>query len=289
MDMKDINAGKPVAVYKTKNTWKTDLKALFSGVADEMVKDSSNWLKQTVGDAVTDADKALQEAVADIVSSAVNEAFLPLEQAVSEFGETGDTVESDTGELDLPDGINNMEDLKTWVTDMALNQFEAMKKKSVDWTKVKLEDCKKKIQEKILKALFESQAYKSFVSNIRDGLNNLINSGAEQIGNVVQKLGDKIGDTGTTSQLVGTVVSFDYTDYLRLLLFIVPQKTKLLRCADLMQLNLRKTLDNPELLLSDYHSFIIVEADISMCYFFLPDSYIRENGGQIKVRWGYGY
>ena len=290
MDVKDINAGKPVAVYKTKNTWKTDLKALFSGVADEIVKDSSNWLKQTVGEAVTDADKALQEAVADIVSSAVNEAFLPLEQTVTEFGEAGeDTVELSDGGLQLPGEINSMEDLKAWISDMARSKVEAVKKKSADWTLVKLEDCKIKIQEKILEFLFESQAYKSFVSKIRGGLNDLINSGAEKIGEAVQKLGNKIGDAGTTSQLVGTVVSFDYIDYLRLLLFVVPQRIKLLRCADLMQLNLGKTLDNPELLMSDYHSFVIVEAEISMRYLFLPKSLLQENNGQIKVRWGYGY
>jgi len=182
-----------------------------------------------------------------------------------------------------------MEDLKTWITDMAYSQLEALKKESSEWTMVKLEDGKKKIQEKILKFLFESQAYKNFVEKIKGGLNDLINSGTEQIGEAVSRLGNKIADTGTTSQLVGTVVSFDYTDYLRLLLFVVPQKTKLLRCADLMQLNLRKTLDNPELLLSDYHSFVIVEADISMRYLFLPESVLQENSGQIKVRWGYGY
>ncbi len=290
MDVKDINAGTPVAVYKTQNTWKTDLKALFSGVADEVMKDSSKWLKQTTGDMVTDADKALQEAVTDIVSSTVHEAFLPLEQTITEFGEAGDdTVEPDTGDLQTPGEINSMEDLKTWISDMARKQFEAMKKESVDWTKVKLEDCKKKIQEKISKFLFESQAYKGFVAKIRGGLNDLINSGTEQISDAIHQLGNKIGDTGTTSQLVGTVVSFDYTDYMRLLLFVVPQKTKLLRCADLIQLNLRKTLDNPELLLSEYHSFIIVEADISMRYLFLPDNLLKENSGQIKVRWGYGY
>lgn len=290
MDVKDINAGKPVVVYKTKNTWKTDLKSLFSGVADEILKDSSKWLKQTAGEAVSDADKALQEAVADIVSSAINEAFLPLEQTVTEFGEAGDeTAEPNAGGLQLPGEINSMEDLKTWITDMAYSQLEALKKESSEWTMVKLEDGKKKIQEKILKFLFESQAYKNFVEKIKGGLNDLINSGTEQIGEAVSRLGNKIADTGTTSQLVGTVVSFDYTDYLRLLLFVVPQKTKLLRCADLMQLNLRKTLDNPELLLSDYHSFVIVEADISMRYLFLPESVLQENSGQIKVRWGYGY
>ena len=105
----------------------------------------------------------------------------------------------------------------------------------------------------------------------------------------LKEIGSKIGDQGLQSQLVGTVVSFDYTDYLRLLLFAVPQKTKLLRAADLMQLNMRETLDNPDFLISEYNSFILVEADISMKAMFIP-SFLRGNqSGRFKIRWGYGY
>ncbi len=289
MDVKDINNGKPVAVYKTKNTWKTNLKSLFSGVADEILKDSSQWLKQTTGDLITDADKALQDAVTDIVASAVHEAFLPLEETISDFGQAGEgTVEPGDAGFHLPGEINSMEDIQSWITDMARSQFEAIKNQSVEWTQVKVEEIKKKVQEKILEFIFKSEAYKGFVSKIRGGLNDLINSGTEQISDVIAKLGNKVGDTGTTSQLVGTVVNFDYADYLRLLLFVVPQKTKLLRCADLMQLNLRKTLDNPEFLMSDYHSCVVVEADISMRYMFVPKGFM-DNRGHIRVRWGYGY
>lgn len=288
MDVKDLNAGKDVAVYKTKNTWRLDLKSLFSDIAEEIMKDSSQWMKQTTGDLITNADKALQDTVSDIVSSLVHEAFLPLEETVTEFGEAGETAaEPDGAGLQEPGNLNSLEDLEAWISNMAQKQFEAVKKQSVEWTKVKLEDCKKKITDKILELLLKSEAYKSFVSQVRGGLNDLIDSGTNQINEAIQKLGNKIGDTGTKDQLVGTVVSFDYTDYLRLLLFVVPQKTKLLRCADLMQLNMRKTLDNPDFLLSNYHSFVIVEADISMRFFFLPN--LNRDNGQIRVRWGYGY
>lgn len=285
LDMRDINEGKDVAVYKTKHTWKLDLKSLFSDIAGEIIKDSSDWLKETTGDLITKADKALQDTVGEIVSSMVHEAFLPLEEIVQEFGEAGETVNLPTGSgLQEPDALNSMEDLENWVFQMAQKEFEAIKKQSVEWTKTKIEDCKKKITEEIMAFLFKSQAYKNFDSQIRGGLNDLIDAGAEQLSEAVQQLGSKLGDTGTKDELVGKVVSFDYTDYLRVLLLVVPQKTKLLRCADLMQMNMSKTLDNPQFLLSNYHSFVIVEAEISMRFFFLPRD--RE---RIKVRWGYGY
>ena len=90
-------------------------------------------------------------------------------------------------------------------------------------------------------------------------------------------------------QVLGSVVSFDYLDYLRLLLFVVPQKIKLLRIADLMQLNMQKTLNNPDFILSNYNTFLLVEADISFKYFFVPGISVNKDEGQIKIQWGYGY
>ena len=117
----------------------------------------------------------------------------------------------------------------------------------------------------------------------------MIDTGVSQLSESLKAIGSKIEDQGVQNQLIGTVVSFDYTDYLRLLLFAVPQKTKLLRAADLMQLNLRETLDNPDFMMSEYNSFIIVEADISMKAIFIPSFLRGEQTGRFKIRWGYGY
>lgn len=289
VDVKKINKGEEVAVYKTKDTWETDLESLFAGIADEMIEDSSKWLKKTVGSLVSEADQALQSAVGDMVSSAVHEAFLPIEEAINDFGEATDTADPDTPALQQPGEIGSMEDLELWITDMAKKQFKQARDKAIDWSNTKLEDYKKKITDKILDCLFKSPAYQNFVSQIKGSLNNLIDSGAGQLTDAIQKLGEKVGDTGTQNQLVGTMVSFDYVDYLRLLLFVVPQRTKLLRAADLMQLNIQKTTDNPDFLLSGHHSYVIVEADISMRYLFLPENLLGKDKSQISVRWGYGY
>lgn len=290
LDVRDINEGKDVPVYKTKNNWKTDLKSLFAGIANEIIDDSAEWLKQTKDEWITKGDDALQNAVADIVSSEVHKAFLPLEESISELGEALDTAaQPNLQGVQQPEQITDLEDLKAWVVHTAGRQFEAVKDKSLEWTTVKLEDYKKKVTEKILQFLFESQAYKQFVSQVKDGLDDLINSGSSQIADAMKKLGNKVEDTGTKDQLVGTVVSFDYVDYLRLLLFVVPAKTKLLRTADLMQLNMQKTLDNPDFILSNYNSFMVIEAEISMRYLFIPEYFNYGGNGQIKIRWGYGY
>jgi predicted nucleic acid-binding Zn-ribbon protein len=290
LDIRDINAGKPVPIYKTKNTWKLDLKSLFSNVAGQFLDESSDWFKQKKDDLISEGDDALQAIVNDMVSSVVQEAFVPLELAITELGDSVDNIADPTIQgLGNINEFSDFEGLKEWIIQIAQNQYESIKDEGANWTKLKLEEYKKKITEKISSFIFESSAYKNFVSKIKDGCDSIIDKGTEQLADSVKKLGSKIKDTGVTDQIVGTVVSFDYIDYLRLLLLIVPQKTKLLRTADLMQLNMQKSLENPDFCLSEFNSYIIIEADISMKYLFLPLFMKKENKSQIKIRWGYGY
>lgn len=290
LDVKDINAGRAVPIYKTKHTWKLDLKSLFSDIAGQFLDETSGWLKKTKDEMIDKGDDALQNVVNEMVASAVHEAFLPLEQAVTELGDELDKAGEplfqnirDMGEL------NDFEALKEWIIEAAQKQFQSALEEGENWTKNKLEDYKRKITEKILNFIFESSAYKNLVGKLKDGLDNIIDSGMEQLSGGIEKLGVGIKDSGIKDQLVGTVVSFDYTDYLRLLLFLVPQKTKLLRTGDLITLNMRKTLDNPDFFLLDYNSFILVEAEISIRYLFLPALSGDSEKGRIKIRWGYGY
>lgn len=290
LDIKDLNAGKPVPIYKTKNTWKLNLKSLFSDVAEQFLDESSDWFKQKKDEMIDKGDDALQTVVKDMVSSAIHEAFVSIEQAIEELGEgtdkSADTVLQGVESIGV---LKDLEDLRKWVIETVGKQYDSIKEEGTTWTKLKLEDYKKKITEKISGFIFESNSYKKLVSQIKDGLDSIIDKGATQLADSIRKLGTGIKDTTITDQIVGMSVSFDYIDYLRLLLLIVPQQTKLLRTADLMQLNLQKSLANPDFCLSDYNSFIIIEADISMKYLFLPLFSHKNDKGQIKIRWGYGY
>lgn len=290
LDVKDINKGEDVPVYKTKNTWRLNLKSIFTGIAGEFLDESSQWLKQTKDEWIDKGDDALQTMVRDIVSSAVHEAFLPLEQAITEFGyETDTAYDIEMVSLETLNDINDINQLEIWVREACQKQYLSVKGRVSNWTKVKLEDYKKQITNKIVDFLFNSPGYKKFVSQLKKGIDNIIDKGVTQLSDSLKEIGNKVEDQGVQSQLVGTVVSFDYTDYLRLLLFAVPQKTKLLRAADLMQLNMRETLDNPDFLMSEYNAFLIVEADISMKFMFIPSFLNKYEIGKFKIRWGYGY
>lgn len=291
LDLKDINAGKDVPVYKTDNTWKLSLKSLFSEIAENIVDDTSKQLKETTDKLVDKADDALQALVRETVASAVHDAFLPLEQAITEMeSETdADTEVSIELNLQIVNEMKNIEDLKKWVQEICEKQYHNMKSKVSDWTKSELENYKNELTDRILDYLFKSQAYTNLVSGIKKNLNNIIDQGSNQISEYLKQVGNQVGDQGVQEQLTGTVVSFDYTDYLRLLLTVVPNKTKLLRAADLIQINLQETLDNKDFMMSEYNSFIIVEAEISMQCMFIPSFLRKEELGKFKIRWGYGY
>ncbi|HEY8499348.1 MAG TPA: DUF5702 domain-containing protein, partial [Clostridia bacterium] len=290
LDVKGINEGEPVPVYKTKNTWKLDLKSLFSNIAGEVINETSDWLKQTKNELIDEGEDALRTAVENIVYGAVNDAFMPVEQMFTEL-DKGDDIktEPDISGIDIPDNFSDMNAIKEWITNTAKGHFESVKSEALNWSALKTEEYKKDITKKIVDFLFESSAYKNFANRLRSELDDIIDHGGGLLTDKANKLGGKLKDTGTKEQILGSVVSFDYLDYLRLLLFVVPQKTKLLRIADLMQLNMRKTIDNPDFLISNYNTFLIVEADISFKYLFVPKIFVNRDGGQIKIQWGYGY
>jgi hypothetical protein len=289
-DVKGINEGEPVPVYKTKNTWKLDLKSIFSNIAGEIINESSDWLKQTKDELIDEGEDALRTAVESIVYGAVNEAFLPVEQMFSEL-DKGDAsmTEPDISSIDIPDNFIDIKALKEWIINTVKDHFESIKSDAVNWSILKIEEYKKNMTKELVNVLFESNAYKNFVNQLKDELDDIINNSGELLTDKANKLGSKLKDTGTKEQILGSVVSFDYLDYLRLLLFVVPQKTKLLRIADLMQLNIQKTINDPDFLISNYNTFLIVEADISFKYLFIPGILNNGDGAQIKIQWGYGY
>lgn len=73
-------------------------------------------------------------------------------------------------------------------------------------------------------------------------------------------------------------LAFNYHDYLRLLLLTVPEESKLSRIEDLIQMNLQ--MENPDFKMSGCHTFIRVEAAVSMKYLFVTKAFMS---AQVKT------
>jgi len=290
LDLKDLNNGKDVPVYKTENTWKLGLGSLLSGLAGEFLDRSSDWLKDKSHELTDKADEAVKALVRDLVSGVVHEVFLPLEQAITDAGNAGET--SEDIEITVSGSLkqaSNMDDIKKLIYELCLEQYRKVKSGVSHWTLAKLEDYKGRLIERITEYITENEAYRNVFAVIRNGLDGIIDESMSVVSEKLKEIGNAVHDQGMQNQLIGTVISFDYVDYLRFLLITVPMKTKLLRTADLIQLNMRETLDNPEFDLSEYNTFLVVEADISMRAVFLPSFLKTEKAGRFRIRWGYGY
>jgi len=290
LDLRDLNNGQAVPVYKTENTWKLSLDSLFSGIAGKFFDKSSEWLKNKSDELTNKADDAVKAMIHELVNAAVNEVFLPLEQAVTDTGDENDTSGNMKITVEgLPNEVKNMGDLKNRIYELCREQYRIAENSVSDWTMASLEQYKNMVAEEITHYITESPTYKNILSVIKNNLDSIIDEGTDLVSEIFEDIGNSVADRGMKSRLLGSVVAFDYADYLGVLLVTVPLKVKLLRAADIIQLNLRETLDNPDFKLSEYNTLIVVEADISMKSMFIPSFLKTGKTGKFKIRWGYGY
>jgi hypothetical protein len=70
----------------------------------------------------------------------------------------------------------------------------------------------------------------------------------------------------------GSLMDFDYHDYLRLLLLVENKEVKMNRIEDLVQLNMQKS--NPEFKLNGCNTYMKVNVQVSMRYWFLTKVFI---------------
>jgi len=68
---------------------------------------------------------------------------------------------------------------------------------------------------------------------------------------------------------------FNYHDYLRLFLLTVSDDTKLSRIEDLIQLNICNAMGSDDFRMSECHTCVRIEAEVSMKYLFITQPFIR--------------
>lgn len=73
-------------------------------------------------------------------------------------------------------------------------------------------------------------------------------------------------------QQQGSLMDFDYHDYLRLLLLVQDKEVKMNRIEDLIQVNMQKS--NPDFKLSGYNTYVKVNAQVSIKYWFLTRIFV---------------
>ena len=84
------------------------------------------------------------------------------------------------------------------------------------------------------------------------------------------------------TNLKASLVSMNYTDYLRLLLLFESGEKKIKRIADLIEMNIRKETGDVSFSMSNCSTYMRVEATVSIKYLFMTQPFMPKSIEEIK-------
>lgn len=151
-----------------------------------------------------------------------------------------------------------------------------------------IEKTKEKTKEKI------EDLIKDSLDNLKLEFNKVISEaakeGKDKVNEVINSIGNKTA--GTDIEKMGTnlkasLVSMDYSDYLRLLLLFESGEKKIKRIADLIEMNMRKETGDASFNMSGCSTYTRVETTVSIKYLFMgqifmPKKYKSSKGDRIE-------
>jgi hypothetical protein len=153
-------------------------------------------------------------------------------------------------------------------------------------------DCKKALLDKISNFLFsESSAFSRLKEKVKDFAKDTIEKGFDAVTNKISGvLGGSGGNSSGATNVLGRLIMMDYVDYLRLLLLTVTPEQKALRCADLIQVDMKTALPDNANPIKDYHTALYVKAWIDIDLWVIPEEWFKKDKeAMIVVEWAQGY
>lgn len=130
-------------------------------------------------------------------------------------------------------------------------------------------------------------------------ISNAAKEGKEKVSGIIDSIGNSSGTAGSKAggvslakgkmetNLKASLVSMNYTDYLRLLLLFESGEKKIKRIADLIEMNIRKETGDVSFSMSNCSTYMRVEATVSIKYLFMtqpfmPKKYRRNKESRIE-------
>ena len=160
-----------------------------------------------------------------------------------------------------------------------------------------IENTKEKIKEEIKGMIQESlnrlkEKFNEVISKAAMEGKEKVNESIDSIGNSPGTIGKGAGGVNLSkgkmeTNLKASLVSMNYSDYLRLLLLFESGEKKLKRIADLIEMNMRKETGDVSFSMSNCSTYIRVEATVSIKYLFMtqpfmPEEYRRNKESRIE-------
>ncbi|MDP4181411.1 MAG: DUF5702 domain-containing protein [Bacillota bacterium] len=274
-------------------------------------------LKDSLDAAKQDVSEDYEQGVDDVMVY-VNEAIY---NSVKEYFPEAETELKKAGYSAMIEDLREQErkyfeDLKNIGTDFLGKKEKELKDKldqaeeqTIGKIKTAIKDAKENLKKKVISKIDNTLGVKLDAAgkNLSEKLNNIVSKKIQSIKNtgkdkIKSKLGDFIDKIGGKSKgstlkgktsdemnftvktnIKGNLLKMGYSGYLRLFLLFTSPDKKLKRIQDLIQLNMSKETGK-DFKLSDYNTYLRVEAVVSVKYFFMTSAFMpRKFKGRYKI------
>lgn len=285
-DVKLIMDGGKVPVYKVKGDWLLDKTTALKDLAKVTAGQAGSKIIDFGESKVEDLTEAAKEKVDGIietkVSNAVDKAFAPLEHGVNAAGDTFEDMSKpvlDKVDTIMEEGQSRTSlELQNTITALAWEEFSAAKADIEDKIKNQPADIASNIINTRKSNIKSSiiQRVSGFSEKLRAEINDAAGKGAESL---KEYLSTSFGDGSKAGLSMGNTVlssmtAMGYQDYLKLFLLMRGNNTKLIRIADLIQLNMRLESHNSSFCLENCNTYVRLKATVSMKYLFMTSMFM---------------
>jgi len=291
IDLKLLMKGESVPIFKTSSNWilsveggLNKIKEKITGTLAEVGKEYAKHAVDTKIDSLENSLKNSMESIKDTINTKVDNIvekfFEPAENALS----SADKMIKDNYSYITSSLENELSGIAN--DDMNAIVKEIYKIAEEEYKKVK-EDIQSKLTMPIDKAREEidniKQSVKDTVSGKISGMEETINrkisdyakESKEKLNKYIDSFGKK-DSTGVYNNAKASALSFNYEDYLRLLLLMTDRNEKITRIQDLIQLQMIKMTGNKDFKLSHCNTHVGVITKVSIKYFFMTQAFVKK-------------
>ena len=297
LDAEKLMAGEQVPLIKTSKSWFLDWDTLYDYLISNVIGSVKDFVADKAGEIIDEGAKYLEETVMAFINSQLDDIFSGITETWCEAAETvSQEAETLVNSIDFSDMSNIagetvesfLESLREYMVSKLVSFCESIRDKGSQV----ITDCKKALLDKISNFLFsESSAFSRLKEKVKDFAKDTIEKGFDAVTNKISGvLGGSGGNSSGATNVLGRLIMMDYVDYLRLLLLTVTPEQKALRCADLIQVDMKTALPDNANPIKDYHTALYVKAWIDIDLWVIPEEWFKKDKeAMIVVEWAQGY
>lgn len=292
-DIKLLMQGESVPIFKTSNNWilsaEGGLKKLQEKITGTVVDGAKEYSKEFLNNKIDLAADNLEGQTANIkdtinakVENIVEKVFEPVDTALNGADKTiKDTYSELTTSLEnelFNTENDEMNLIAKKIYEIAQEEYQKAKDEIQNKLTMPIDKAKAEI-EKIKQSIKDTVNTK--ISGMEDMINKKIKEAAKKGKGDLNKYIDSLGNKSSQSVAINnnfkaSILSFNYEEYLRLLLLATNKDKKIVRIQDLIQLQMVKMTDNEDFKLCQCNTHVGVLTNVSMKYFFMTQSFVKK-------------